>query len=96
MKAAGGTEIQFAELAKRIDPSYFKKIQITTSVPEKEPIDPDKISILWMKNSYDQPNIAPWFRQRKTIENMIGMYSILIGVTKNLDTLLDYQHINVV
>ena len=65
MKAAGGTEIQFAELAKRIDPSYFKKIQITTSVPEKEPIDPDKISILWMKNSYDQPNIAPWFRQRE-------------------------------
>ena len=65
MKAAGGTEIQFAELAKRIDPSYFKKIQITTSVPEKEPIDPDKINILWMKNSYDQPNIAPWFRLKE-------------------------------
>ena len=63
MEAKGGTELQFEELRKRIDSSYFKKFQITTSVPEKEPIDPDKISILWMKNSYDQPNIAPWFKE---------------------------------
>ena len=51
MEAKGGTEIQLAELQKRVDPSYFKKFQITTSVPEKEAIDSDKISILWMKNS---------------------------------------------
>ena len=49
MEAKGGTEIQLAELQKRVDPSYFKKFQITTSVPEKEAIDSDKISILWMK-----------------------------------------------
>ena len=36
MEAKGGTEIQLAELQKRVDPSYFKKIQITTSFPEKE------------------------------------------------------------
>ena len=65
MEAKGGTELQFEELRKRIDSSYFKKFQITTSVPEKEPIDPDKISILWMKNSYDQPNIAPWFKEKE-------------------------------
>jgi glycosyltransferase involved in cell wall biosynthesis len=65
MKPKGGTELQYDELQKRLDPSYFKKFQITTSVPEKEPIDPDKISILWMKNSYDQPNIAPWFAEKE-------------------------------
>jgi glycosyltransferase involved in cell wall biosynthesis len=65
MEAKGGTELQYAELEKRLDPSYFKKFQITTSVPEKEPIDPDKISILWQKNSYDQPNIAPWFSEKE-------------------------------
>ena len=65
MEAKGGTELQLAELQKRVDPSYFKKFQITTSVPEKEAIDSDKISILWMKNSYDQPNIAPWFSEKE-------------------------------
>ena len=65
MEAKGGTELQYAELEKRLDPSYFKKFQITTSVPEKEPIDTDKISILWQKNSYDQPNIAPWFSEKE-------------------------------
>jgi len=65
MKAKGGTELQLVELQKRVDPTYFKKIQITTSVPEKEAIESDKISILWMKNSYDQPNIAPWFREKE-------------------------------
>ena len=31
MEAKGGTELQYAELEKRLDPSYFKKFQITTS-----------------------------------------------------------------
>ena len=39
MKAKGGTELQLAELKKRVDPTYFKKIQITTSDPEKEAIE---------------------------------------------------------
>jgi|TARA_R110002012_G_C11629985_1_gene609727 UDP-glucose:(glucosyl)LPS alpha-1,2-glucosyltransferase len=61
MKARGGTEIQLEELRKRLPEHYWKKISITTSVPEKHPIDPSRLNILWLKNSYDQPNIRPWF-----------------------------------
>ena len=45
----------------------LKKIKITLSIPEKEPIDRDRINVLWMKNSYDQPNIAPWFSQPENL-----------------------------
>ena len=61
MKAKGGTEIQLEELRKRLPKNYWNKISITTSVPEKNPIDPGRLNILWLKNSYDQPNVRPWF-----------------------------------
>ena len=67
MNPLGGTELQLVELKKRLSEDYFKKIKITLSVPEKEPIDRDRINILWMKNSYDQPNIAPWFREPENL-----------------------------
>ena len=39
-------------------------VQITTSIPEKEPLHPLRPNILWIKNSYDQPNLAPWFSDK--------------------------------
>ena len=57
----GGTELQFEYLKKHVDESLLDKVQITTSVPEKIPLHPTKPNILWQKNSYDQPNLRPWF-----------------------------------
>src|SRR5210317_1729499 len=57
----GGTELQLEYLKKYVDPKLLDQVQITTSVPEKIPLHPTKVNILWQKNSYDQPNLAPWF-----------------------------------
>jgi glycosyltransferase involved in cell wall biosynthesis len=61
----GGTELQFEYLEKYVDKKLLDQVQITTSVPEKIPLHPTKMNILWQKNSYDQPNLAPWFRDKK-------------------------------
>lgn len=60
----GGTELQFEYLRKHVDPQLLDQFQITTSVPESVPLHPTKINILWQKNSYDQPNLAPWFKDK--------------------------------
>ena len=60
----GGTELQFEYLKKYVDPKLLDQVQITTSVPEKIPLHPTKMNILWQKNSYDQPNLAPWFEDK--------------------------------
>jgi glycosyltransferase involved in cell wall biosynthesis len=60
----GGTELQFEYLRKHVDPKLLDQFQITTSVPESVPLHPNKINILWQKNSYDQPNLAPWFKDK--------------------------------
>jgi len=60
----GGTELQFEYLTKYVDPTLLDQVQITTSVPEKIPLHPTKMNILWQKNSYDQPNLAPWFKDK--------------------------------
>jgi glycosyltransferase involved in cell wall biosynthesis len=60
----GGTELQFEYLRKYVDPKLLDQVQITTSVPEKIPLHPTKLNILWQKNSYDQPNLAPWFKDK--------------------------------
>lgn len=64
MQPAGGTEIQLGYLRKYADQGILDSVQITTSIPEKEPLDPIKPNILWLKNSYDQPNLAPWFQNK--------------------------------
>ena len=64
MKPYGGTEIQLQYLHKYVDKDLLNKVQITTSVPEKTPIDPTKINVLWVHNSYDQPNLYPWFKNK--------------------------------
>mgnify|MGYP003128192768 CR=1 FL=1 len=58
----GGTELQYEYLEQHVDKILLDQVQITTSVPEKIPLHPVKPNILWQKNSYDQPNLAPWFK----------------------------------
>jgi len=60
----GGTELQLEYLQKYVDPKLLDQVQITTSVPEKIPLAKDKLNILWQKNSYDQGNLAPWFKDK--------------------------------
>jgi len=60
----GGTELQLEYLHKYVDKQLLDQVQITTSVPEKIPLHPTKLNILWQKNSYDQPNLAPWFQNK--------------------------------
>jgi len=60
----GGTELQFEYLRKHVDSKLLDQVQICTSVPEKIPLHPTKLNILWQKNSYDQPNLAPWFKDK--------------------------------
>jgi UDP-glucose:(glucosyl)LPS alpha-1,2-glucosyltransferase len=64
MKPIGGTELQYNLLYKYVDNKLLDNFQITTSVPEKEPLSKDKINILWEQNSYDQPNIVPWMKDK--------------------------------
>ena len=64
MNPIGGTELQVKLLEKHVDSKLLDNFQITTSVPEKEPLSKNKINILWQQNSYDQPNLAPWFKDK--------------------------------
>ena len=64
MEPRGGTELQFEFLRKYVDKKLLDQVQICTSVPGKVPLDPNKVNILWQKNSYDQPNLAPWFKDK--------------------------------
>jgi hypothetical protein len=81
----GGTELQFEYLRKYVSKDLLDQVQITTSVPEKIPLHPAKLNILWQKNSYDQPNLFHGLKINLTIANMIGMYLIHIGTLKNLE-----------
>jgi hypothetical protein len=60
----GGTELQFEYLRKHVDSKLLDQVEICTSVPEKIPLSKDKVNILWQKNSYDQANLAPWFKDK--------------------------------
>ena len=64
MTPLGGTELQENFLTSFVDKKILEQFQICTSVPEKIPLAGDKINILWQKNSYDQPNIVPWFKEQ--------------------------------
>ena len=64
MLPQGGTELQHGFLEKYADKKLLDQVQITTSVPEKIPLHLTKPNILWQKNSYDQPNIYPWFKDK--------------------------------
>jgi glycosyltransferase involved in cell wall biosynthesis len=61
----GGTELQIELLERYADKKLLDQVQITTSVPEKIPLHPTKLNILWEQNSYDQSNLAPWFLDKE-------------------------------
>ena len=64
MNPYGGTEIQLEYLHKYVSKELLDKVNITTSIPEKTPLVINKTNILWVHNSYDQPNIYPWFKNK--------------------------------
>ena len=64
MKPRGATEIQQEFLEKYVSKDLLDKFQICTSIPGKVPLDPNKINILWQKNSYDQGNLQFFFKNK--------------------------------
>lgn len=64
MNPYGGTEIQQEYLNKYVSKELLSKVHMITSIPEKIPTVLDKPNILWVHNSYDQPNLAPWFKNK--------------------------------
>ena len=64
MKPRGGTELQLELLERYADKKLLDQVQICTSIPGKVPLHPTKVNILWQQNSYDQPNLAPWFKDK--------------------------------
>jgi glycosyltransferase involved in cell wall biosynthesis len=64
MNPYGGTEIQLEYLHKYVSKELLDKVNITTSIPEKTPLLINKPNILWVHNSYDQPNLYPWFKNK--------------------------------
>ena len=87
----GGTELQHRLLDHYVDEKLLSNFQICTSIPNKVPLSNDKINILWQKNSYDQPNIYPWFEDK----NMNGMFLTASGIMKSYVIVLIYLLINV-
>jgi glycosyltransferase involved in cell wall biosynthesis len=65
MEPRGATELQMEMLTKHVSKDILDQFQICTSIPGKVPIDPNKINILWQKNSYDQPNLQDFFRNKE-------------------------------
>jgi hypothetical protein len=65
MDPRGATELQMEMLHKHVPKELLDKVQICTSVPGKVPIDPNKVNILWQKNSYDQPNLLEFFGNKE-------------------------------
>ena len=64
MEPRGATELQHELLEKYVSKDLLSKFQICTSIPGKVPLDPKKINILWQKNSWDQPNLQSFFRDK--------------------------------
>ena len=64
MEPRGATELQMEMLHKHVSKELLDQVQICTSIPGKVPIDPNKINILWQKNSWDQNNLQPFFRDK--------------------------------
>jgi len=64
MQPRGATEIQMEMLNKYVSKDLLDQVQICTSIPGKVPIDSNKVNILWQKNSWDQNNLQPFFRDK--------------------------------
>jgi len=64
MEPRGATEIQMEMLQKYVAKDILDQFQICTSIPGKVPLDPNKINILWQKNSWNQPNLQEFFSNK--------------------------------
>jgi len=64
MQPRGATELQMEMLEKHVSKELLNQVQICTSIPGKVPIDPNKVNILWQKNSWDQPNLQAFFADK--------------------------------
>ena len=64
MKPRGATELQMEMLEKHVSKDLLDQVQICTSIPGKVLIDSNKVNILWQKNSWDQNNLQPFFRDK--------------------------------
>ena len=67
------TNLALSMPEKYVSKDLLDKFQICTSIPGKVPLDPNKINILWQKNSWDQPNFQ-WFFRDKTKHNDYDWY----------------------
>jgi glycosyltransferase involved in cell wall biosynthesis len=65
MNPRGATELQMELLHKYVPNELLEKFQICTSIPGKVPLNPNKINLLWQKNSWDQPNLQEFFRNKE-------------------------------
>ena len=65
MKPRGATEIQMELLEKHVSKDLLNQVQICTSIPGKVPINPNKVNILWQKNSWDQGNLQEFFTNKE-------------------------------
>ena len=65
MQPRGATELQMEMLHKHVPKELLDQVQICTSVPGKVPIDPNKVNILWQKNSWDQINLQEFFGNKE-------------------------------
>jgi hypothetical protein len=81
----GGTELQFEYLRKYVSKDLLDQVQITTSVPEKIPLHPTKLNILWQKIHMINQILHHGSKINLTIVSMIGMYLIHIGIMRNLE-----------
>jgi glycosyltransferase involved in cell wall biosynthesis len=64
MNPLGGTELQYKFLQDNVEKSLLDQFQICLSVPGKVPLSANKINILWQKNSWDQPPLEPFFKDK--------------------------------
>ena len=65
MNPRGATELQMEMLHKHVPKELLDQVQICTSIPGKVPLDSNKLNILWQKNSWDQPNLQDFFRNKE-------------------------------
>lgn len=56
MLPAGGSEILYQNLLKNVDNSWFKKINVISSITRKEVLDESKINLLWQHLNSNEEN----------------------------------------
>jgi len=79
----GGTELQLAFLESRVDSDLLNHFQICTSIPNKVPIDENKITSCGKKTATTNPTFDLFFKTSLIIINTIGMCLTRIGTMRS-------------